>query len=196
MKWSTTLCASLAPLALGKKIHNAYRADSELEGRSVAAMNGMKGEGITERGAAQVIIIWANPGNGAATTTLNHQATVTQTVTAGHDATPVAGENGATSTIKDGETATMLAPGASHTVKVGGPGGLIYQPDQLNVPVGDTIVFEFLSANHSVTQSSFKEPCKPLAGGMDSGFQPNPNNTVSPPPQVAMQVMVDTPLCK
>jgi hypothetical protein len=29
---------------------------------------------------------------------------------------------------------------------------------------------------------------------MDSGFQPNPNNTVNPPPQVAMQVMVDTPL--
>ncbi|TQS31716.1 hypothetical protein Golomagni_07996, partial [Golovinomyces magnicellulatus] len=70
----------------------------------------------------------------------------------------------------------------------------IYQPDQLNVPVGDTIVFEFLSMNHTVTQSSFKEPCKPLAGGMDSGFQANPNNTVSPPPQVAMQVMVDTPL--
>ncbi len=31
---------------------------------------------------------------------------------------------------------------------------------------------------------------------MDSGFMPNINNTVSPPPAVAMQVTVTTPICK
>lgn len=33
-----------------------------------------------------------------------------------------------------------------------------------------------------------------LARGMDSGFMPNLNGTVSPPPQVAMMVKVETPL--
>lgn len=130
--------------------------------------------------AANVIIIWVNGGNGAETTTINEKVTVTQTVTAGA-----------------GTVIETPAAAASHTVTVGGPGGLVYQPDQLNsIPIGDTVVFEFLSQNHTVSQSAFDTPCDLLEGGMDSGFMANPNNTVSPPPQVAMQVMVDTPLCK
>lgn len=58
------------------------------------------------------------------------------------------------------------------------------------------VIFEFHSQNHTATQSAFTTPCDPLAGGMDTGFMANPNNTMSPPPQVAMQVTVDTPLCK
>ncbi|KAL6400796.1 hypothetical protein AUP68_16513 [Ilyonectria robusta] len=128
--------------------------------------------------AANVIIIWVNGGNGAETTTINEKVTVTQTVTAGA-----------------GTVIETPAAAASHTVTVGGPGGLVYQPDQLNsIPIGDTVVFEFLSQNHTVSQSAFDTPCDLLEGGMDSGFMANPNNTVSPPPQVAMQVMVDTPL--
>ncbi|KAG9497068.1 hypothetical protein J7337_011859 [Fusarium musae] len=125
----------------------------------------------------EIIIIWANPGAGAETTTINEKVTVTETVTKGGEA-----------------VATPVAP-QQHTVTVGGPGGLVYQPEELhNVPIGDTVVFEFLSQNHTVSQSGFDKPCALLEGGMDSGFMPNPNNTVSPPPQVAMQVMVDTPL--
>ncbi|KAF5575261.1 serine-threonine rich protein [Fusarium pseudoanthophilum] len=125
----------------------------------------------------EIIIIWANPGAGAETTTINEKVTVTETVTKGGEA-----------------VATPAAP-QQHTVTVGGPGGLVYQPEELhNVPIGDTVVFEFLSQNHTVSQSGFDKPCALLEGGMDSGFMPNPNNTVSPPPQVAMQVMVDTPL--
>ncbi|KAK7424307.1 hypothetical protein QQX98_000575 [Neonectria punicea] len=129
----------------------------------------------------QVIIIWVNSGNGAETTTVNEKVTVTQTITAG------AGE---------GAVATETPVAAqSHTVTVGGPGGLVFQPDQLDqIPIGDTVIFEFLSQNHTVSQSAFDTPCDILEGGMDSGFMPNPNNTVSPAPQVAMQVMVDTPL--
>lgn len=58
------------------------------------------------------------------------------------------------------------------------------------------VIFEFMSANHTVTQSAFAEPCKALAGGMDSGFMSNPNNSVVPAPQMAMQVTVATPICK
>ena len=56
------------------------------------------------------------------------------------------------------------------------------------------VIFTYLGNNHTTTQSAFATPCDPLAGGMDSGFQANVNSSLVPPPQVAMQVMVDTPL--
>jgi hypothetical protein len=58
------------------------------------------------------------------------------------------------------------------------------------------VIFTFESQNHTATQSAFTTPCEMLAGGVDSGFMPNINNTVSPPPQMAMQVTVATPICK
>ncbi|TQV99987.1 hypothetical protein V2A60_005402 [Cordyceps javanica] len=206
MKWSTTVALAVAPMAAmaaSNRQRNTHpvslnpraEAASQLDGRSIALISGMRGQGISLNSRSDVIIIWANPGNNAQTTTINKAVTVTRTVTAGPGqatAVPVAG--GATTTVKEGETATVPAAGASHTVKVGGPGGLTFQPDQLNVPVGDSVVFEFLSMNHTVTQSPFNTPCKAMEGGMDSGFLANPNNTVSPPPQVAMQVMASTPL--
>jgi hypothetical protein len=143
-------------------------------------------------------MIWAYPGGEKAeTTTIHEKVTVTQTIVAGDHPTEVPMHDGATTTIMEHETATVPAAGASHTVTVGGPGGLVFQPDQLHgVPVGDTIIFEFLSQNHTVTQSPFDTPCDALPDGMDSGFMANPNNTVVPPPQVAMQVMGEAPLCK
>lgn len=210
MKFATALglATAAAPFVAARKVNNLYAdslvkvrdVDTELDERGVAIINGgISGKGrIVGAAAAEVIIIWANPGNGARTTTINEQVTVTKTVTAGSDqrVTELPG-NAGTTTIAAGQTATVPAKGATHTVKVGGPGGLTYQPDQLNnVPMGDMVVFEFLSQNHTVTQSPFDTPCKKMDGGMDSGFQANPNNTVSPPPQVAMQVMTSKPLCK
>jgi plastocyanin len=81
-------------------------------------------------------------------------------------------------------------------VTVGGSAGLVYVPDTINAAVGDSVVFVFNSQNHTVTQSAFAEPCIKLAGGMDSGFMANINNTVNPPPMMAMQVTVATPICK
>ncbi|KAF5667635.1 serine-threonine rich protein [Fusarium heterosporum] len=201
MKASTSLAlAAFAPLALARFVDFAHperrshpvpeEAPKAVEGieslkgleglKGLEDLAGLKGHGITAESKTQIIIIWANPGNGAATTTLNEKVTVTQTVTKG----------------AGGDAAATPAPApAQHTVTVGGPGGLVYQPEELtNVPIGDTVVFEFLSQNHTVSQSGFAEPCTFMEGGMDSGFMANPNNTVSPPPQVAMQVMVDTPL--
>ena len=81
-------------------------------------------------------------------------------------------------------------------VIVGGSAGLVYTPESLNAAVGDMVVFTFMTLNHTATQSSFGTPCDALPGGMDSGFMPNINNTVVPPPQMAIQVKVSTPLCK
>lgn len=79
---------------------------------------------------------------------------------------------------------------------VGGSAGLVYTPNTINAAVGDMVIFQFMSANHTATQSAFTTPCEALAGGMDSGFKPNANNSVVPPPQMAMQVTVATPICK
>ncbi|OAA48318.1 Cupredoxin [Beauveria brongniartii RCEF 3172] len=214
MKWSTTVSLAVAPLAAmaaSNKMRKTYpvsvnpraEAASQLDGRSIAIINGMKGHGLNAGALDQVVIIWVNPGNNAPTTSINKpahpgagQGEATETPGQG-EAPPVEAppaESATTTTASESETTTAPAAGASHTVKVGGPGGLVFEPDQLNIPVGDSVIFEFLSQNHTVTQSPFDTPCKALEGGMDSGFLANPNNTVNPPPQVAMQVMATTPL--
>lgn len=77
---------------------------------------------------------------------------------------------------------------------VGGTAGLVYTPNTINAAVGDVVVFTFLSQNHTVTQSAFTTPCESLVGGIDSGFMANANNSVTPAPQMAMQVTVSTPI--
>ncbi|KGQ12502.1 hypothetical protein BBAD15_g1739 [Beauveria bassiana D1-5] len=209
MKWSTTVSLAVAPLAAmaaNNKMRRTYpvsvnpraEAASQLDGRSIAIINGMKGHGLSAGALDQVVIIWVNPGNNAPTTSINKPA---HPGAGQGEATPAPGQGEAppaeiatTTAPSESETTTAPAAGASHTVKVGGPSGLVFEPDQLNIPVGDSVVFEFLSQNHTVTQSPFDTPCKALEGGMDSGFLANPNNTVNPPPQVAMQVMATTPL--
>ncbi|OBT65356.1 hypothetical protein VE03_04668 [Pseudogymnoascus sp. 23342-1-I1] len=114
----------------------------------------------------EIIILWINQGAGAATSVINAAAT----------------------------TAAAAAAAATHTVAVGGTAGLVFVPDTVNAAVGDSVVFVFYSQNHTVTQSTFDTPCVKLADGMDSGFMANPNNTIVPPPMMAMQVTVATPL--
>lgn len=79
-------------------------------------------------------------------------------------------------------------------VTVGGSAGLVYTPNSINAAVGDIVQFNFLSKNHTVTQSSFATPCIKSVGGFDSGFMPNPNNTVSPAPMLQFQVTTSTPI--
>jgi hypothetical protein len=55
-------------------------------------------------------------------------------------------------------------------VIVGANETLTYTPSSLNnVSVGDVVNFQFVSKNHSVTQSTFTAPC--TADGVSSGFQ-------------------------
>ncbi|KAI0142396.1 Cupredoxin [Hypoxylon sp. NC0597] len=196
MKYSAALSVAIAPLAIAKAVHNVYpqhkRTSHKQELGNVAAIEESINlvHGVSLGSTTQVIVIWANPGNNAETTTLHEQVTVTQTVTAGAEATAVG-----TETLAAGATTTAAAGAvATHTVTVGGSAGLVFTPDQIAANVGDMVIFTFMSANHTATQSTFAEPCKIMEGGMDSGFRPNPNNTVNPPPQVAMQVMTTDPL--
>ncbi|TFK40878.1 Cupredoxin [Crucibulum laeve] len=61
------------------------------------------------------------------------------------------------------------------TVIVAENGGLTYTPPSVTAKVGDTIAFQFQAGNHTVTQSTFANPCTPMttpAVGIDSGFLP------------------------
>ncbi|KAJ4501360.1 hypothetical protein C8R41DRAFT_201465 [Lentinula lateritia] len=51
----------------------------------------------------------------------------------------------------------------------------------VNATNGDVIQFQFVSKNHTLTQSSFAAPCTPLAGGVDSGFQAVATNATTFP---------------
>ncbi|PBP21734.1 serine-threonine rich protein [Diplocarpon rosae] len=174
----TALCA--APLALAGSFDADLYARGTVESplalrkehlggssRGSAGGNGNINVNIGQSTSiTEVIIIWINQGGNAQTQTF---------------ATTI-------------PVAAMPTAIATHTVIVGGTGGLAYTPDQVNAAVGDMVLFEFHSNNHTATQSAFTTPCDALAGGMDSGFMANVNNTVSPAPQMAMQVTVATPI--
>lgn len=206
MKFAVALSIGLAPVALAKAVHNVYPVQRDvghdLAARSPRGSNSLadteallkEQTGLLVGSQRDIIIIWANAGGAASTTTINQVQTVTQTVTAGVAQGTAAAT--ASTTVAGSASTTVASTGTTHSVTVGGLGAsaLIYEPDSITAAVGDMVVFTFMSKNHTVTQSEFATPCKALDGGMKSGFQPNPNNTISPPPQVAMQVMVDTPL--
>ncbi|KAJ3568325.1 hypothetical protein NP233_g5789 [Leucocoprinus birnbaumii] len=75
------------------------------------------------------------------------------------------------------------------TIQVGStedaPGGIFqFIPNNVTATNGTVINFRFsgMPGNHSVTQSTFNDPCTPMVGGFDSGwvFLPNPGLTPIP----------------
>lgn len=70
------------------------------------------------------------------------------------------------------------------TVVVGGNNSLTFNPTSVTAAVGDTIAFQFQSKNHTVTQSTFANPCEQMTTptmGIDSGYAPVPANTTAFP---------------
>jgi len=58
---------------------------------------------------------------------------------------------------------------------------LVFLPPITHAEPGDFVRFHFNPKNHSVTQSSFAQPCTPLKGGFNSGFFPvGVNDTIQP----------------
>ncbi|OAA44788.1 extracellular serine-rich protein [Metarhizium rileyi] len=70
--------------------------------------------------------------------------------------------------------ATPITVQAANTIKVqvGADNKLLYSPANFEASVGTKIEFHYFPKNHSVTQSSFNDPCHPLEGGFFSGFVP------------------------
>lgn len=181
MRFSTALALCAAPLAMaGTHQERLLRRTEQLavaqmierspkDGGSgntiVQVQSGGGRDRVESVSITEIIVLWVNNGGGATTST-----------------------NAAAQTVAPPPSA------ATHMVTVGGAAGLVYSPETISAAVGDTVIFTFQSANHTATQSAFAEPCVKLEGGMDSGFMANINDTVVPPPQMAMQVTVATPI--
>ncbi|TVY13340.1 putative GPI-anchored cupredoxin [Lachnellula arida] len=189
MKFSSALALCAAPLALAGSlqvdlmkrgavgVEVSQQSGSSGSQKSNAASNSKNNNnnnnnaakannGQSSTSITEVIILWVNNGGSSQTSSINSAQAV----------------------------GTGTAPGATHSVVVGGSAGLVYTPNTVAAAVGDTVLFTFMSANHTATQSAFTTPCDALAGGTDSGFMPNTNNSVVPAPQMAMQVTVATPI--
>ncbi|KAK0506083.1 Cupredoxin [Armillaria luteobubalina] len=82
-----------------------------------------------------------------------------------------------------------------YDVQVGGADGkLVYDPEAISAQPGDQVVFHFNPKNHTVTQSSFADPCGPKEGGLDSGFMPVAANSTDSPPTWTMTVNDTQPI--
>ena len=66
----------------------------------------------------------------------------------------------------------------THVVRVGSlSGALTFMPETLTAAAGDMVQFQFAPKNHTVTQSTFDQPCQPASlnsniTGIYSGFIP------------------------
>ncbi|KAF8211943.1 hypothetical protein K438DRAFT_1220161 [Mycena galopus ATCC 62051] len=70
--------------------------------------------------------------------------------------------------------AAVLSSSAAEIQIVVGSDEIGFSPTNVTANAGDTIQFQFQSKNHSVTQSTFANPCQLMttpAQGIDSGFQ-------------------------
>ncbi|KAF5315432.1 hypothetical protein D9619_007282 [Psilocybe cf. subviscida] len=80
-----------------------------------------------------------------------------------------------TSLVFAASALVSVVSAVNHTVTVGLDNKNIFEPTSLtNVAVGDFVAFKFATKNHTVTQSSFTEPCVAKPGGVNSGFVPVP----------------------
>ncbi|KAJ7069583.1 hypothetical protein C8F01DRAFT_1326616 [Mycena amicta] len=88
------------------------------------------------------------------------------------------------STLATAASLVSIAAAADILVKVGDNQTLTFNPSSVTAAVGDVISFQFLSKNHSVTQSTFANPCAiqtTPTQGIDSGFQFVAANATSVP---------------
>lgn len=111
----------------------------------------------------------------------------------GEMAAPAAG--GKVHDVRSRLSMLQLSSNASQVI-VGGSAGLIYSPESVTAAVGDKINFVFMQQNHTVTQSTFDKPCVKKPDGVDSGFLPNPNNTMTPAPTFMYEVKTTEALCE
>ncbi|GJJ12577.1 hypothetical protein Clacol_006820 [Clathrus columnatus] len=81
-----------------------------------------------------------------------------------------------------------VAHGIDHPVVVGMNGTLTFQPDSISADVNDTVTFQFVSKNHTVTQSTFKDPCDKEPNGFDEPFNQVVTNTTTQFPIITLLI--------
>jgi len=96
--------------------------------------------------------------------------------------TPTTGTSTGTENGTGTGTGTIATSGQVHVVAVGGNSALTFEPTNIAAAQGDIISFQFMSKNHSATQSTFASPCTKIGSttstpGFDSGFMFVGNST-------------------
>lgn len=78
---------------------------------------------------------------------------------------------------------------------------LVYSPNNIKAAVGDMVQFQFVAGNHTVTQSTFDQPCRPINSvmsnitGFHSGYMPAAASVASGKiPTYTIQVNSTTPI--
>lgn len=88
----------------------------------------------------------------------------------GGNGTRTGGGNGGGSTGGSGQVRTVSV--------IVGRNGTTFQPNNIRAAVGDAVQFQFMGGNHTVTQSTFDNPCSPINNfvknvtGVHSGYVP------------------------
>jgi len=83
---------------------------------------------------------------------------------------------------------------ATIDIQVGDGAKLLYSPEAVFASPGDHVVFHFHPKNHTVTQSSFANPCGRKDGGFNSGFHPVPANQTENLPTYTVTVNDTQPI--
>jgi len=106
-----------------------------------------------------------------------------------------------TSFVNSPAATPVSAEGAIHTVVVGGTNKLFFDPANITAAPRDQIVFQFQQKNHSVIQSAFADPCRPLnaqnasaPAGFFSGFFPVAANVTDDFPTWTLSINDTTPI--
>ncbi|KAK7035741.1 programmed cell death protein 5 [Favolaschia claudopus] len=87
----------------------------------------------------------------------------------GSSAASSAGASASATSTSAAPNPSTTSTSADHLVVVGGTAGNIYTPSNITAQPGDTVTFQFHSKNHTVTSSTFANPCSPN-GKFSSGF--------------------------
>jgi len=69
-----------------------------------------------------------------------------------------------------------------------GQNGLTFTPSSVNASAGDQIEFVFYPKNHTVTQSTFANPCQQMSNGTDSGFMATNSTSGTQQPGVIVTI--------
>ncbi|KAG9235696.1 hypothetical protein BJ875DRAFT_264352 [Amylocarpus encephaloides] len=89
-------------------------------------------------------------------------------IVSGESTTIAVASSTASSTAAAAAATSSAGSGATHTILAAA--GPTFIPNSVDAKVGDKLIFQFSSGNHSLTQSTFDSPCTPLSNGFDSGY--------------------------
>jgi len=196
MKITTIAALCAAPLALAGTLDMDLRSRGLLQDRNDIIIATESSQTSSSKGGKDDNSKNAPPQGKVSPPGGNNNADITTITTTGETEVILIwvneGGGAATSTVNAAAAATANAAAATQTVIVGGT-DKVYTPNQITANVGDMVIFEFQAENHTATTSAFTSPC--VSNGLfDTGFMPNANGSVIPPPQVGMAVKVATPI--